>query len=151
MSRISHRTRVAGFTLIELVIAMVIVAILAAIAIPAYQSQVRESRRTDAKTAVLDLAAREERYYSVQNSFTTSPLNLGYSTNAADTFPMQIGSGYYQVNVTLPTATTFNVTATAIGSQVSDTQCATFTVTDTGLRSATQSGGADNTATCWQQ
>ena len=49
-----------GFTLVELMVTLVVAAILATIAIPAYQNQIRESRRTEAKTALLDLAGREE-------------------------------------------------------------------------------------------
>ncbi|HET9108841.1 MAG TPA: prepilin-type N-terminal cleavage/methylation domain-containing protein, partial [Steroidobacteraceae bacterium] len=47
--------RADGFTLIELMIAVVVVAILMAIAVPSYESYVEKSRRTDAKTALLDL------------------------------------------------------------------------------------------------
>ena len=64
----------SGFTLIELMITLGIGAILAAIAIPMYQKQVQTSRRTDARTAVLDLAGREERYLSVQASYTNLPV-----------------------------------------------------------------------------
>jgi len=48
----------AGFTLVELMIVVVIASILLAIAVPSYMTQVRESRRTEAKTALLDLAGR---------------------------------------------------------------------------------------------
>lgn len=144
--------RARGFTLIELVIAMVVVAILAAIAIPSYDYAVQKSRRTDAKTAVLDLAAREQRYYSVQNAFTTSFVALGYAS-AGNPTSVSVGSGYY--NVTLGPAAptdppTFTVTATATGSQLNDTACRTFTVDNTGLQKAFDASGNDNTATCWE-
>jgi type IV pilus assembly protein PilE len=142
-----------GFTLIELMIAVVVIAILAAIAIPAYESYVEKARRTDAKTAVLDLATREQRYYSVNNVFTASPQDLGYGA-AGTTFPMTVGSGYYSVNVVAPAGAsppTFTVTATAIGSQTADTQCASFTVDNTGKQSALDSSNGDSTATCWGQ
>jgi type IV pilus assembly protein PilE len=51
----------AGFTLIELMVTLAIAAILLSIVVPTYQAQVRKSRRTEAKTAILDFAAREER------------------------------------------------------------------------------------------
>jgi len=151
----SWPARTAGFTLIELMIAVVVATILLAIAIPSYRSQIEKSRRTDAKTAVLDLAAREQRYFSVYNSFTTSPQNLAYG-NAAATFPMNVGSGYYSVNVTAPAPVgtnppTFTVTATAINSQTGDTQCASLTVDNTGRQSSLDSSNADSTATCWGQ
>ena len=65
-----------GMTLIELMIVVVIVSILASIAVPSYIQQVRKSRRVQAKTALLDLAGREERYFS------TSANGANYSPNA---------------------------------------------------------------------
>src|SRR3981081_4959749 len=77
-----------GFTLIELVVAMVVAAILAAISIPAYSSYVRKARRTDAKSALLDLASLEERYYSTANKYSQTASELGYGS-----FPAIIGNG----------------------------------------------------------
>lgn len=148
----SWPARAAGFTLIELMITVVVASILLAVAIPSYRSQVERSRRTDAKTAVLDLAAREQRYFSLQSTFTTSAPNLAYG--GAATFPMTVGSGYYSVSVTAPAGAnppTFTITATAINSQTADSQCASFTVDNTGRQSSLDSGGADSTTTCWGQ
>jgi len=64
------RTRTAGFTLIELMIAIVIATVLITIAVPTYQAQIRKSRRTEARMAVLDLASREERFLSTANSYS---------------------------------------------------------------------------------
>lgn len=147
-----------GFTLIEVMIAVTIVTILLAIAIPTYQSSVRKSRRVEARTAVLDAAAREQRYYSINQTFTNAQGDLGYAaagTNTAVT-GISVGSGYYTItipNIAAPAAgapATFSVTATAAGTQVNDTGCQTFTVTSTGQQSATDSGGADATVACWQ-
>lgn len=149
----SPRTEAAGFTLIELMITVVVLAILVAIALPTYKSEVEKSRRTDAKTAVLDLAAREQRFFSVNNTFSQSPQDLGYGP-AGSTFPMNVGSNYYSVNVTAtavpPNPPTFSVKATAINSQTADTQCQSFTVDNAGRQTASDSSNADTTATCWQ-
>ena len=68
-----------GFTLVELMVVVVIATILLSIAVPSYMSQVRQSRRTEAKTAVLDLASREERYFSTNGSiYSVTPADLGY-------------------------------------------------------------------------
>jgi type IV pilus assembly protein PilE len=170
VTRTKASIRVSGFTLVELVIVMVIVAILAAIAIPSYRSQIRKSRRTDAKTVVLDLAAREEKYFSLNNSYTSSPVSLGYGT--ATSFPQNVSNGYYQVYVCAAstagsTSTTTGCTAatTATGTsyvvaaipvtgttQASDSSCQYFAVDNTGTQfaSSTAGIGTDTTTTCWQ-
>jgi type IV pilus assembly protein PilE len=74
--------RSAGFTLIELMTVLVIGTILATIAIPAYRGQIQKSRRTEARTALLDLAAREERYLSTNNTYSSLPGDLGYAGTA---------------------------------------------------------------------
>jgi type IV pilus assembly protein PilE len=140
------RPAAAGFTLVELMVTMAIAAILAAIAIPAYNTSVRQSRRTEAKTALLDLAGREERYFNTNNAYTATAANLGYT----GTFPMVVGSGYYKVSIAvtagaagvLPTYTISAVPATT--DQLKDTQCLSFTLTNTGAQ------GATTMPTCWQ-
>ncbi len=152
----------AGFTLVELIIVMVIVAILAAIAIPLYLNQIRESRRTDARSAVLDLAGREERYFATNNTYTNSAAALGYSGWGSG-YP--IGSGYYYLRApSVPaaapdpdaatlTAPSYSITAVplATSTQAADTTCASFTVDSAGYQSAQNSAGADASSTCWGQ
>jgi type IV pilus assembly protein PilE len=142
--------RVAGFTLIELMVTIVIAATLLAIAVPSYTAQVRKSRRTEARTAVLDLATREERYFSVNNSYSTSNFDLGYGGTAANSAAitgLAVGGGYYTVTVTLAATPTgqagFQIVATAAGTQAKDTQCQTFTVDQTGTQTSSPS------ANCW--
>ena len=89
------RSTIAGFTLVELMIVVVIIAILASIAVPAYNSSVRKSRRTEAKTAISDFAAREERIYGTQNVYSNDPGVLGY-TAAGGSWPVSTGT-YYQI------------------------------------------------------
>jgi type IV pilus assembly protein PilE len=167
----SRNARTSGFTLIELMIVVTIAAILFAVAVPTYQSQIRHSRRTDAKTALQDLAVREAKYFTQYNSFTATPANLGYS----GTFPQNVGSNYYQIYVcpgsatgtsststpctataTLGTGTSFVVAAipNAGTSQANDSSCQYYAVDNTGTQFATDTtagtGGNDTTATCWQ-
>jgi len=145
MKRLPSRP-VAGFTLIELMIVITIASILLGIAVPSYTSQVRKSRRTEARTALLDLAAREERFFSTRSVYTVVPGNLGY----AGTFPVQVGSAYYQINVTINApGSTFSATATPINAQAADlTQCGTFTIDNTGLQTVSGGTGA---VTCWSK
>jgi type IV pilus assembly protein PilE len=146
-----------GFTLVELAVTMVLVAIVTAIAIPSYSNYVRQSRRTDAKSAILDLASLEERYFSTANAYTNLAANLGYAApgSTATLTNQVVGSGYYTVSIPTPTAATattpagYTITATAIGDQLKDTSCYSFTVTQNGTRTALNSASADNTANCW--
>jgi type IV pilus assembly protein PilE len=141
----------------ELVITMVIAAVLASLAIPAYNSYVLKSHRTEAKTALLDMASLEERYFSTQSAYSAATADLGYSGN----WPVTVGSGYYQIQApvvtpaTAPTAgnpagipASFTITAvpTPGTTQTQDTACASFTISSTGTQTASPLA---NSATCW--
>ncbi|MFI4867927.1 MAG: type IV pilin protein [Steroidobacterales bacterium] len=148
----------SGFSLIELMIVLAIGALLAAIALPMYTKQVQHSRRVEARTAVLDIAGREERYLSVSGTYTIVPASLGYAAGAPN-FPMAVGNGYYQVNVAVavpappnPPTYTVSATPTAGSSQLKDTACQYFSVDNTGKQfsSATGAAGADTSTICWQ-
>jgi type IV pilus assembly protein PilE len=142
--------RSGGFTLIELMITCVVLAIIVAVAVPSYQAQVRKSRRADARNAILDLAGREERFLSIANSYSQTPSDMGYAV-----FPVTVNNGYYQLNVTVPdpaqpgVTPSYSITATTFGPQVADTDCASFSVNQLGQQSALTAGGAVNTVTCW--
>ena len=156
MSNRNMKLRMRGFSLIELMIVCVIATILAAIAIPSYNNSIRKSRRTEAKTALMDLAAREERYFATQNVYSSDPVALQYGAGAA--WPVPIGN-YYSLtitpaDVTAATATTpaaFIVRAvpSAGSTQLKDRNCQMFIVDQTGKQTSTDSGGADTTTTCW--
>lgn len=131
-----------GFTLIELMVTVAIVAILATIATASYTSQVQKSRRTDARSALLDLAGKEERLFSTTNAYSGTLADLGYSSAT-------VGSGYYTVTVTVPNPPiTYVIKATPVagGPQAADLQCTSLSVDQTGLQAST---GSATTATCW--
>jgi len=144
----TSRSAYRGFTLVELMVTIVIGAILAMIAIPSYNNQIRKSRRTEARNAVLDAAAREERFYSTNNKYSQAAADLGYAA-----LPQVVGGGYYQVDAkctpAAPACTGFTITAAPQGTQVKDTACATFQVDQTGKQSVTGTTAADATAPCW--
>ncbi len=151
-----NRARLTGFSLIELMIVVVIVAILASIAVPAYTNSVRKSRRTEAKTALLDLAAREERYFATQNVYTTDPFALKYIATSGGSWPVSVGSYYSisQVTSSAATATTpggyqLQISPSAGSPQLQDSSCQLFQVDQTGKQSSQDSGGNDSSTTCW--
>jgi type IV pilus assembly protein PilE len=144
-----HRER--GFTLVELMVTILVVSILVGIAVPTYTSSVQKSRRTDARNAVLDLAARQERYMSTANAYSSTGTDLGYAAG----FPQAAGP-YYNVSSTATAPAglvgwTYTATATppSTSPQYKDTVCRSLSVNQLGQRSSTDSGGADSTATCW--
>ncbi len=158
-SRVARQSR--GFTLMELMITVAIAAILASIAIPAYNSYILKSHRTEAKTALLDMASMEERFFTTTNSYSTATTDLGYSGN----WPVIVGSGYYEIQDPTPTVTqaiaptvqnpagtpaSFTLTAVPVpgNMQVQDLACQVFTVSSTGTKAAT--GNDPNPSVdCW--
>jgi len=139
----NHNAAAAGFTLIELMITVAIVGILATIAATSYQSQVQKSRRTDARSALLDIAGREEKLFSTTNAYGTTAAQLGYSTFTP------VGNGYYNVTLAVDNTAappTYLITATPINVQASDSTCLTLTLDQTGAQGSTGSG---TPATCW--
>ncbi len=146
------KAAMSGYTLIEILVALAIVAILASVAVAAYTSEVQKSRSTDARSALLDLAGREEKLFSTTNAYSATPSDLGYAP-VGTPFPITVGSGYYQVSVAAPDpnqaagSPTYSITATAIGTQANDSQCLTLSVNQLGAQTSTGTGTA---STCWQ-
>jgi len=133
-----------GFTLIEVLVTMAIVAILAAIAIPSYSQYVQKTRRTDAQEKLLDLAAQQERWFFNNNQYTINLTDIGGATSK---------DGYYTVTITDTGAapyTKYKFTATPVTtkSQSNDSDCTSFTIDNTGARHAYK-GGTVKDDVCW--
>jgi type IV pilus assembly protein PilE len=145
MSNQSSKYAVSGFTLIELMVTVAILSILATIAVTSYTSQVQKSRRTEAKSALLDLAGREERLFSTTNTYSQDESFLGYATVSTQMTNMPFGNGYYQMTA-VATATTYTLTATPVGAQAADATCGSFSVNQLGVQTVS---GTGTVATCW--
>jgi len=136
---------IRGFTLIELMVVVAIVGLLAALAYPAYESQLRKARRADARTALLDLAVRQERFFSINNTYTTSAANLGYGGS----FPQDVLSGstaHYRLDVTAASTTAFSLSATPTARQSADS-CGSYALNQLGQQS--NSANTLPSADCW--
>jgi type IV pilus assembly protein PilE len=145
------RNTQGGVTLLELMTVIVIVSILAAVAIPSYRSYVIRAQRSDAKTALLNVRAAQEKFYLQNNRYTdevtapsgASPPGLGLRGTS--------DNGFYQIEVALTTdaGQGYTATATAIEdrAQKSDSKCTALSLTDVGLRGSTGPGGTDY---CWR-
>lgn len=137
MNSSSHKSNSQrGFTIVELMIVVAIAAILVAIALPAYQEQVRETRRSDGKAFLMEIAAAQERYFT-QNVAYGTLIQLGYANDNPES-----PEGFYNVRITASTGTTFTLTATP---RVADSDCGNLTLTNTGL----QGSSAGTPADCW--
>ena len=129
LTSIPKASFVGGFTLTELMIVLVIVAILAAVALPGYQNILIDSRRADAKIALTDAAARQERWFTENNGYTTNVNNIGGSDGA-----LESPEEHYAITIAAPCGNTtcFTLTATPQGSQADDTYCGNLTLSHLG-------------------
>jgi len=125
---------VQGFSLIELMIAVAVVGILAAIALPAYNSQVRKSRRADAQATLMNVAARQQQTLLDTRAYAANLAALGVAV------PASVAS-FYNVTVALGAGVnpTFTATATPLGGQAQDS-CGTLTIDQNGVKAP---------ANCW--
>jgi len=127
------KSQTRGFTLIELMIAVAILGIIAAIAYPSYLDQVRKSKRSDARSALMQAANRQERFYTTQYEYATTLDALG--------MPAETENEAYTLAVDNGDADGFEITATAQGDQVND-DCTSLTINEIGEKTA-------NDVDCW--
>ena len=130
-----------GFTLIELMIVVVIVAILVGIAYPAYVDQMRKARRSEGKALLMELMSAQERHYTENGTYTTNFTQLGYAASGGVTSD----GGWYKVTAGQcgSDALTLCVKLSAApqGAQASDS-CGTLTLDSRGNKSPSTTG-------CW--
>ncbi len=139
-----RRGRVAGFTLIELMITVAIIAVLAAIGYPSYTRYIARANRSAAESFMLEVTSRQERYLLDARQYAADLATLGM------TVPDTV-SPNYGVTITNVTAAPpgYTVQAAPIDAQANnDANCGTLTISGTGAKAASGSGGVAN---CWNR
>ena len=147
-----------GFTLIELIIAMAIIAVLARIAIPAYMESVRKAKRSQAQVAVTGLAQSLERYFTNCNSYnsTTAPCTASINaSNVPTIYPPNVpqsGTAFYTLTVVIPAGgASYTITAAPVsGGQMAGDKCGSFTYTSDGAKGLSGQTTGVVVTDCWK-
>ena len=124
-----------GFTLVELIVAMVVMAILSSVAVASYRSFTLDARRATAVSALTDAASRQEQFFLNNKTYTAAVGSGGINTSAT------IDGGYYTLSIVAPTAACaltrcWVMQATPQGTQTDDS-CGTLSYNSDGDKTPT--------------
>jgi type IV pilus assembly protein PilE len=145
-----------GFTLIELMIVVGVVALLAAIALPSYNQYVQRTRRSEGQSALMNAQQAEEkfffrcnRYGSMQEIYGNSAPTCGAPPAAGTS--IESSQKYYVIALAAITATTYNLNAAPENVQATD-PCMVLSLDNTGTKGATGDpllGTDGDVKRCW--
>ena len=147
-----------GFTLIELMIAVAIIAIIVAVAIPSYSAYVTKSRRSDAKVSLMTISQLQETYFADNNKYAegvgTTALeklkieNEGFKKEGGVYYSKE---GYYRLDLVQGKANYYLIKATPVEPQLSDEislgQCHTYLLDSRGKK--TVQNATLSAQDCW--
>lgn len=145
-------SRTRGFSLTELLVALAILALLTAAAVPVWNRQVERSRRLDATDTLMRIAVAQERFYFENGRYAgggelaaAPPAGLGITATERGYYTLELRA--LDGDLTLG----FQATATAQqpGAQDGDETCRVFTLDSTSTRSAETAEGEDSSEACW--
>ncbi len=133
-----------GVTLIELMIAMAIVAILVGVAYPSYMDSVRKGRRADAQAVMLEAAQFMERFATENLRYEQTRAGVAVALPAQlSKAPRDGSTQHYTISLQAVTPSTYTLRAVPSGSMLNDA-CETMTLTDTGVKGASKPD-------CWRR
>ena len=140
------RRAMLGMTLIELMTVVMIMAVIITIAVPGYQNYQMRARRTEAKTALLQLQTNQERFYLTNRTYGTVAQLVAANLLRAGGLSEQ---GTYTITIAGASATGYTATARPTSGadfdMTGDGQCTEFTINAQGVRGAAGS----QAASCW--
>lgn len=140
-----------GFTLVELLIVMAIIAVLVSLGYPSYQEYLIQSRRTDGQASLLDLANRMEDYYAEHNTYASATLATGNVDT--DVLPSSTSPAlWYNLSIVTQDDRTYLLQATPQKAQTNDKTCQSLTLNSLGEKNITTGpeGAPTGTVTkCW--
>ena len=155
----------AGITLIELMSVIVIISIISLLAFPSFANSARKAKRSDALKSVQEVSNRLEKYMTYCNTYTAefggdissdaggdNCTGLGMSTSNTNTLTSELN--VYAIEIELDDCVSdicmsYEIKATATGSQVRDETCRTFSYFSTGRKEAENSATGDTSSECW--
>ena len=142
--------RQKGFTLIELMVTVAIVAIIAAVAYPSFTKSAMKGRRADAKAALNQHAQALERCYATYGVYNST--NCGTEVNSSQAFISATSQKqYYTITANTLNGTAYQLDATAVstGPQTNDTGCTILTINSLGQQGSGANNATTDTNGCW--
>ena len=137
----------SGWTLSELMVSLALVAVLAAVALPGFQVQQRQARRSDAQSALQQLQLAQARWRGTQSSHATDLVSLGWASNLSP-------GGHYRLAIEDANSEGYILIATPIGAQARDSACAPMRLHLRHIATVVLSSGTDlagDPGRCWRQ
>ena len=149
-----YKARSRGFTLMDVLIAVAVVGILAAIAFPSYTNSIVKTKRRAAQVCLASFATHMERYYTTNLRYDQTVAGVAMNTTALRALNLECaatrntGADYtYGFGTNSPTASTYSLVATPTGRQATkDARCGSLSIDQSGSRDVT---GADGASKCW--
>jgi type IV pilus assembly protein PilE len=136
-----------GWTLTEMLVCLALLGILAALALPAYQEQQRQARRSDGQAALLRLQTDQARWRSMHDSHAHDLAALGWPSDLS-------ALGHYRVRLVESTAESYTAQAVALGAQAADHACTPLQLRWQGAAHVVLGAGASphsDVARCWRR